>query len=1297
MIKSKFTINGTEIQDVSIGSKTIEKLEEAMDTATLTLKLTNKPTEFQMFDLLQVTILDNDNNEIVFDFLINGDRVEEGSKYGEYIHYLDFIEYTYKYNMYMVHTLTKTKTIKNNNPAPFITSGINFSNSLTDESYYMFAWLPFLDVKTSYYSNEDIVFDKVERGKQATSHDNPTSNLSPYEKVDLYIQIVGDSSTRQIVSADPLATLNLSSGYYQLEYGFVATQALTGTGGDEIVIGDNWMYRFNIRIIEREEFSVLDLLNLVRDNVSTGGGIESKRYFDDTRLFNIDPDIEDYLASVEAPQIFVQKATLRQVLNSIFLYVNAISRVKWNSDDIDELTVDWFNQIEGTFSMSNIANYTTQQTGEQLASKGISYSERALPDNRERANLKLASQNQYITVRSSNIQIVNGKFGLQLNDKAMYEPKKFYIILDKVRRETFGAGSSLTDIYEDYVLELTPRFINKNIWAIKDYTNNFPTTTLLDLFGTYYNSVENKTTYVGLRENKVGNIYWEQGSSYIDFSEVYGQVFSESLIMNVIAEAFNEEFTRKMVEPEIQTIDDVKIMQTLYKLDVYMTCNDGTKRYKNINETNADSTTDIGYKYLKFGLDYITQQNTILEADRADTSNLPYYSEAKMNQNDKITNIELASRRLYGALQRSGVPNKTFIKYHKKIDELYPLAVMDSDSNVITQRAIEIQNNFLKVTYMTTKYHNRSSLFAGLQQEFRAFENPTSNQVYERIETYSDYIMIEKPTAPIIITSDITKIYSDKTLEIMFGILTNNSTLKSANTKVTHVYIITDGFLEQDFDDSSTYDYAISNPVNSFGGKEELIFEFGFINNLIAGNGVYTNDDDLRYNKAIKYTDDLGKFSELWFQLNTVYDNPYTSDDWTEIERLDNYPLVRSNNGSFGLTSTILYQSGNISFSNVLNDNLIITKDSSQSILIDYRNKLMVLDYEHYIIGQAFYSNNFLVYNDFSEEVYLYIYDTKGAFYLFDDLMIKSGYSSKTLLENGINCEWDTTNNTFRFLDSLLTAVQSGENWAIGNDLEELFWACNYNHNGFNARKAHFRSDLKEIGNRKFPAWAFLPIPLGTSTFSLETDLTYHRSKDIGLDLSGIFGFSSNLIYHRSKDIGFNLTPTFALVADMNYHRSKDTGFDLSSIFGLGSNLSYHRSGDIGFSLSGTFGFSSNLTYHRSKNEGFSLIGTFGLGASITFTVYNPDYQWVSGGTPPTTGTTCAGSSDVGNVKCANVCSFGVTGTFTSPLDLSSTKPTCSSSAEYVSCRFITSTGKYFCTEWEGSISTECETCEVVL
>ena len=45
------------------------------------------------------------------------------------------------------------------------------------------------------------------------------------------------------------------------------------------------------------------------------------------------------------PQLFLEKLSIRQALNIIFKYINAISRLKYSVLEDDILTIDEFNKV----------------------------------------------------------------------------------------------------------------------------------------------------------------------------------------------------------------------------------------------------------------------------------------------------------------------------------------------------------------------------------------------------------------------------------------------------------------------------------------------------------------------------------------------------------------------------------------------------------------------------------------------------------------------------------------------------------------------------------------------------------------------------------------------------------------------------------------------------------------------------------------------------------------------------------------------------------------------------------------
>jgi len=691
------------------------------------------------------------------------------------------------------------------------------------------------------------------------------------------------------------------------------------------------------------------------------------------------------------------------------------------------LTIDRFNETDGTFNFEDLSHYTTNQDAQNLANKGLNWLEQVLPNNLEEPTMKSPAQDNYKTVRSTNIQIKDTQFELKL-EKPIYQLKRFSVNLGTV---TYAFGDIIETIdldFDDFELDLTARVINKEEWDLKLTTANFPTMVLNPFWD----------WDVGLRENKVGNLYWRQGDTSIKLADPYGDVNQENLVYNVIEEALYEHFMRYTPNPEFNASDQMAELNTL-------------------------DFTIPDYKDLKFNVEYITLENMNAQVEREDISYSDYYTEARINQSSKVLNVVNATRKSYGELQRSGVPNITFSRHHESLTDLLEVGNKQEDGYVIVQRKIEWHNNYIYATYVATKDHNRLSQFIGLDQAYRWAEIPTSNQVYECIESYTDYIVISDPSTTI--TPATTKLYSNA-LNYMFGTLMNYWGTTDGKTKVTLSYIRTDGFLDI-YPNDGTYNYGVMTPVASFGVKGGFVFNFGFENNQVAGVRVKeSTTSGLFWNDAVRYTNRQGTFNEFWFQLTNVYSS--ASAGWADDEETFNYPLARTSLSTvFGSLTDTVFGCGNMIPTHASYDALVRYKDRSQSFKVSYQNTVISNTYLEYIFGQAFYSNNFIVKNPkqvYNEVVgtpmYLYVYEDGTTYGKFEDLKIKDGYETPVLLVRSTNVTF--TSRQFRFTGSI--DLSGATSWAIGDADGNLYIACNDNHNGFNVSEQHLRPGLLEIG-----------------------------------------------------------------------------------------------------------------------------------------------------------------------------------------------------------------------------------------
>ena len=1189
--KHKFVLNGVELTNVSIGASAIGKFEEPLDEAGLHLPFTTRGYEYPMRGLLQIESEDYAGNQIEATYIILSDEVEEGSKYGEWKHNLRVMEYSGKYDSYLYHTFTYTKPLKNNNPAPFrILSDVNGEGAL---GFNYVVRLQPLDIKTSYYVDESITLPQVYEAVQGTQFVAPYYHT--FTKVDAIIRIDGGST--HVLSDSPYTFTFDTAGEHYIDYGFNAVDSATVPDGGETI-----MYRFYVNAIARNNLSVLDAINIIRDSKP----FESKIYHEQTRLFNIDPTIEPYLASVEMPQMFLQKATMRQILNTIFSYVNAISRFYYNSEEIDTLSMDEFNKVIGDFTIEDVVAYGSSQEASKLFNQGIVWGERVLPSSFDEETTTTPAENLYKTVRSTQIQLTDTHFSLPLETE-LYQPVKFFNKIEEVRLHS--PVSSANDIVlSNFALDLSARFINREEWLLKLGTVNFPTTEISPLFG----------ETLGLRENRVSNLYWQQGSKKIDLSEVVGEVVQANLVYNTINEALKEYLTRNMPEPQ-------------YHYDSGSGTTLLVTRYTLTTSLDTPILEERAYRDLQFQLKYITFESFPFQTHRENISNSLYYSEGRLNQNDKAMNISFASLRAHGDTQRSGVPSIQFQKIYEDYSNLLRWGMKDENDYIIVEEKFEFHNEFVKATYVATKDHNRLSLWTKVDQEYRWQEIPQSNQVFERQEIFNENVVITEPNANML---EQTTMITSNALNLIFGTLMNEwyHSTTGGKTKVTLSYIRTDGFLEVYPDDYYSR-YLILAPVRSFGGKHGFSFVFGFDGNQVAGDAIERKDvsgAETYWNKAIRYTNLNGEFTQMWFAFVTKFlDDEFHDDGFTEQERLQNYPLSKiENQEDFVTNDYVTHKSGSMDItSSTYNPLMFGKKDKSQSIKVAIQTSVFPFDYKQYVIGISFFTNNFLVNNPETEfdtvvgtPLYFYPYTNGTTYDKFTTYKIKSGYGTPILLQNGVNVSYSS--GQFRFSSPIsMTGLTS---WAIGDSLGNLYLACNYNYNGFNVSRQHFYPNEAVIGGERVAegdvlfnletnlniisfenilAFDFPSVDL-EDNMAITSGLTITKSTNFVIDVDDLFGLDSNFGVLKFEDYIFTLQDDFAMTSGFTVVKSTNFVVTLSDDTPLASEFTETAFVFPSTSLSDTLGITSGFSVTKSTDNVVEATDTFGVSSTLSETKF---------------------------------------------------------------------------------------------
>ncbi|MCK9576425.1 MAG: InlB B-repeat-containing protein, partial [Clostridia bacterium] len=1224
----EFYLNKTKLTGIETGFSTSRKWEEALDEAKLSIPFYDSDIPFSQYGLLEIEITEVDNytdlNEIAtetFVMLVISDRVSLSSNLTSvYRHDISAIEYTGKLDAYIMASLAKTRSIENKLPAKFeiTTDGAflnQYSGLATSGTFNANVWLPPFTIMQTYYVDKVYTFLQVAQAYQVIE-DSYDGYGNPYARRPTLFRIynIGTStySNWYDISADNVEITFTSKGKYYIEYGLSATTWKTDITTAGYTATEYAIYRFYFSVIDEYQVTIYDVVNSVRQNVSKGGGIESLLYFDDTRIFDIDPTIETYLKSVPAPQMYLEKATARQMLIFALSYINSLPRLEYG-EVLDTLKIEQFNLSTGTFSEQDVMERSSSQNINQIGSRSYAPLSQALPNDMDEATMFSPSQDGFQQVRATDLQITDSTFEIKL-PKEIYTPKEFVVLVPMITidsaRGVFPDVIEVSQEFENLEIPLTSRTINIEEWKLKYITDNFPTTTT-KLFW---------DSDLGLRTNMVDNIYWEMGAKKIKVSEIYGTLVNKTLIQNVVKLGIYEYLMLNMPTPFTYTYDSVPTMYWDHNITI-----------------DLDFLTDATlYKDLRFRFSYLTLQDLVTKGDKEDLSQINFYSEMRQNQDESIINVVRSSRKNYGDLQRTGNVTFSFQKMHHSLSEQYAVGMKDINNYTVTTVNRDWFPYYFIATYFVTKYYNRESRQTIVDQTYRWRDNYAKN-VLNRHEHYSDYIYIFPPNDIIARADQVTKIYTNsRTVKTIVAILLGE-TITDYKTKATVALIRTDGMFESVPETAYNY-YSLAVPVSSYPLKQGFAFTFGFENNQVAGDGLVERGSGNWYNQAVRYTDENGRFTQLGFIICSGLE--LDSDDYETYPKITRDTLLELHGNRYPYFSC-----GSIAMNDTGIDSLVVDKDPMTNYNQTYQVNVLSYYVGLYILGQAFYNNNFIVNNPSEDtEAYLYLYTDGTKYELFEDLKIKSGYSETIKLDDtkieyndltnivsftdlidfdGDSIHWVTTTDTTyqiwstttienptsqdimnllevdwpQYFENLSEAFSSGaiykvtdglatqywvlsygtdgvSSWAIGDIYGNLYIACNERLNGFSLSKTHFRLNIKEIGDKDINP-KVIDVYDGHCETNLGISITatgrlaYGGSANIDLGISiRAYGMISSSVANLEFGINF--------IA--NGYKSTDLDSSAELAFGIGIEASGEKSTDLDGGTNLEFGIAFSVT-----------------------------------------------------------------------------------------------------------------------
>jgi len=1127
----EFYIDTEKLDNVEMGFSTSRKWEEALDEARLVVPFSYlNRTPYKMFSLLTILIHEMDsytdvtpNETQTHYYLVYSDKVDPVGVYGYYKHTVNAIEYTAKLDAYIVSQLSKSRSITNDIPAPFQINNEFIFNVSIGSTFATKAQVYPIDIKATYRANKNIYFAQVPLAYWNEDGYNPEiDRLNAYIATDA--PLISGSNFHPL-SLGP-ATWVFPKGEWFIDYGIIVPINTT-----HFTAGYNRIYRYYIEVIDEDELSVYDVINEIRTCVSKFGGIEDTVYFDSTRIFDIDPAYETYLKSVQAPQMYLNKMTARKMLVYVLSFVNALPRLQYG-DGLDTLTIEPYNLSTGEFDKIDVIAHSAVQDTSQIGTRNYQHITQSLANDLDEPSVYSPSQSSFQQVRSANIQLTANNFVGKLPEgMPFYMPKHLYIQIPNITLVSRISGATYTIVDEDNVeLDLMARFIDKEYWKLKNVTPNFPSIDTTPIWD------EN----IGMRLNMVGNLSWSMGDTEINFNEIFGQLFQDNLLRNVVTEMAYEHYISHLPSP----VSPGGVYSMGYEIYI-----------------SLPSTSN--YLDWRFRVEYITDERLVIKQDKEDLSQISFYSEMQQNQEESLVNILRQSRKGYGDLQRTGNIENTFVKQHLTFDDFYEIGQKDVDGYTITQIDTVWFNDYAIARYHVTRYHNRIQQATYVNQKYRPFDNYAKTVLY-RHENYTDYLIALPPNDVNVNFQDqTTKIYSNEStirriVEMMLG-----EPLTDTKKKASVALVRTDGMLDiYPETEGATIRNLIAVPVTAKGVKGAFAFTFGFKGNQSAGDRLVSKVTTLGvtnwFNQAVRYTDTQGRFTRFGFMI--AKDLTLDLDDYNSYPRI----TVQSYILDDYIEDNAYFWCGHATANEAYQRPLVWNKDPLTNANLTYQ--LSVLSYYMglYVFGIDFYAKNFIVNNpEGYEDVYLYTY-IDGTYYdIFEDIYVKSGYT-RTIKLDTTNIVFDTATNWLKFIGISFLYDTS---WAIGRPQEDgtikLLLACNENINGVQFKAQHTRPNVYEIGS-KLPLIQWLDL---ATSLEVNVDLQYVRGPEyqIEMDSEIVWGVDMQMVanYGYQFDMDIPLTTKVKFL----FYEGESNPITLDIPLTIATDLEFYRSSDYGSTL----------------------------------------------------------------------------------------------------------------------------------
>ena len=676
------------------------------------------------------------------------------------------------------------------------------------------------------------------------------------------------------------------------------------------------------------------------------------------RIINeISSELKTELQKIEAPQFVFSNPTLREAIDGVLKYVNAVgnldTRVVNGKTLRDVLGAEFYGYLKSLVSLNRpIYHRTLEQNIEGYSNNQESFSQNNIVEkNYNVSSVSHPNNDNYDYIRSSenDYDITDSNFCAVLpypikSILHFYVPVYYSIEVDQVKHEF------------KLLLDVASQILANDQYATK--------------------SLEEKRYYwrYAVNDNKI--------IMYDTFTSV---LFTLNTIDWVLAMAsYNYAVSQGWItDPKTQGISGTITMLN----DLEDTSTSGTSVSWAVEvgtgmvQPTGGSVSNL-IKNMCFRCDFTTEQNTRINSRKEDIEDTPLNCTSNMQQQDRVISFTNFANTIFSTSQRTGNADLEITCKHKVLSDLIRVGDYTTDGYVCVEAEYIYYREYIIGKYKFNKNYNRISSFIGINSDIRSFQMPNDSKTYERICKTEHYLEVGFNHTR---TNDVVA----NNYYVLGKLMSYTFTLPEpeAATDIDYSKVLcaviefpNDNLANKELNNYYKSEFDLTGvpilvlPIITKGGGNTITFEFGFTDPIYCGTKIYEISDPLtkRLKKPIPYCYpqdyNLGSCTSIGF-LRTIKYNLHRGYELTTSTEPNRMLPLDVKKVSSDKTNQAVYTSGN----------LLVLKDSSEILKFNHCISCLSVD-EDITLGLAFTENNYAITGTYTDIAVYLCKDNLGKF-----------------------------------------------------------------------------------------------------------------------------------------------------------------------------------------------------------------------------------------------------------------------------------------------------------------------------